>query len=248
MAQVGKVECPKMFLLDLFLREKLPVGEGEERICPKVPAYVRRSQFRLPNRAQVGNILHFYFQLCLQTPVIMIGPGTGLAPFRGFIQVCLLFIFGGYVDIVRTCAFRSVLGRRRTARQLDRPFFSSAAGTRTRTTSTGWSKGLIAENLVTFFACYFSSLAREELEAWEQDGLLTLHTAFSRDQVDLGDPSPVFFYISCQAEKRYVTHCLREQGSEVWKLLDQGAHLYVCGDAKMMAKVRPVEEQGTEII
>ena len=53
MAQVGRIKCPKMFLLDLFLREKLPVGEGEERICPKVPAYVRRSQFRLPNRAQV---------------------------------------------------------------------------------------------------------------------------------------------------------------------------------------------------
>jgi len=33
-----------------------------------------------------------------------------------------------------------------------------------------------------------------------------------------------------------VTHDLREQGGEVWKLLDQGAHLYVCGDAKMMAK------------
>ena len=54
MAQVSRVKCPKMFMTDLFLREKLPVGEGEERICPKVPAYVRRSQFRLPNRAQVG--------------------------------------------------------------------------------------------------------------------------------------------------------------------------------------------------
>ena len=52
---------------------KIPAGEGEEMVCPKVPVYVRRSQLRLPNRPQ--------------TPVIMIGPGTGLAPFRGFIQV-----------------------------------------------------------------------------------------------------------------------------------------------------------------
>ena len=50
---------------------------------------------------------------------------------------------------------------------------------------------------------------------------MTLYTAFSRDQ----------------EQKRYVTHCLRETGAQVWQLLDQGAHLYVCGDAKMMAKV-----------
>ena len=55
-----------------WLRPMIPNGESA---VYKVPCFVRRSQFRLPNRPQ--------------TPVIMIGPGTGVAPFRGFIQVCM---------------------------------------------------------------------------------------------------------------------------------------------------------------
>lgn len=51
-----------------WLKEKNPSKVSDAT----VPIFVRKSQFRLPFKPSV--------------PVIMIGPGTGLAPFRGFIQ------------------------------------------------------------------------------------------------------------------------------------------------------------------
>ena len=64
-----------------------------------------------------------------------------------------------------------------------------------------------------------------------KDGLLThISLAWSRDQ----------------AEKVYVQDKLREQGAEVWQWLQEGAHVYVCGDANRMAK--DVEQALLEII
>jgi NADPH-ferrihemoprotein reductase len=56
------------------LAHKLPVGGDDEqtKTAVRVPMFIRKSTLRLPHRAHV--------------PVIMIGPGTGFAPFRGFIQ------------------------------------------------------------------------------------------------------------------------------------------------------------------
>jgi sulfite reductase (NADPH) flavoprotein alpha-component len=55
----------------------------------------------------------------------------------------------------------------------------------------------------------------------QREGLLTrLNCAWSRDQ----------------AHKVYVQHQMLENAPELWKWLDDGAHFFVCGDAKRMAK------------
>lgn len=108
------------------------------------------------------------------TPVIMVGPGTGIAPFRAFLEE-----------------------RQATGAKGDNWLFFGD------------------QHAATDF------LYRDELETFQRTGLLThLHTAFSRD----GD------------EKFYVQHCMREHAAELWAWLEDGAHFYVCGDAKRMAK------------
>src|SRR6266704_1457821 len=76
----------------------------------------------------------------------------------------------------------------------------------------------------------------DEFEAFLKEGLLTgLDCAWSRDQ----------------PEKIYVQHRMKENAAEIWKWLDgEGAHFFVCGDARRMAKDvdatlrRIVQEQG----
>ena len=109
-----------------------------------------------------------------QTPILMIGPGTGIAPFRSFLHE------------------RRALGH---------------AG-------RNW----------LFFgerSAQTDFLYRAELEAMQADGHLTrLDLAFSRDQ----------------ERKIYVQDRMLEQSAELWAWLEQGASIYVCGDASRMAK------------
>jgi len=59
------------------------------------------------------------------------------------------------------------------------------------------------------------------LSAWKDDKTLSsLYLAFSRDST----------------KKVYVQHLIKEEGAELWKLIDAArAHIYVCGDARNMA-------------
>ena len=69
---------------------------------------------------------------------------------------------------------------------------------------------------VLYFGCRHKTedfLYQEDIESYVEDGLLTLHTAFSRDQ----------------AHKIYVQNLMAENKEEVWKILENNGHIYICG-------------------
>jgi sulfite reductase (NADPH) flavoprotein alpha-component len=146
----------------------------------------------LAERAAPGDMLKAYVQKAHgfglpadpNTPIIMVGPGTGVAPFRAFLQ----------------------------ERQ---------------------ATGAPGQNWLFFghqrSSCDF--FYREELHELRQKGVLTrLSLAWSRDG----------------KQKFYVQDRMREVGAELWQWLARGAHFYVCGDAKRMAK--DVEAALVEIV
>jgi sulfite reductase (NADPH) flavoprotein alpha-component len=144
----------RLGLASTFLAERINSGD-------EVRVYVQKAHaFGLPQDAK--------------TPIIMIGPGTGVAPFRAFL--------------------------------LDRKATGSAG--------KNWLFFGHQRSDCDFFY-------RDEFNAMKTSGLLTrLSLAWSRD----GE------------KKFYVQDRMREVGRELWSWLAEGANVYVCGDAKRMAK------------
>jgi len=137
-----------------FVAERLRPGET-------LPVYVKPNKnFRLPDDPD--------------RPIVMIGPGTGVAPFRAFLQ----------------------------ERQ---------------------AVGVKGRNWLFFGDRNFSHDFLYQLD-WQnflKEGVLSrIDVAFSRDQ----------------PEKIYVQHRMWERRAELYGWLQDGAHLYVCGDEKAMAK------------
>jgi cytochrome P450/NADPH-cytochrome P450 reductase len=110
-------------------------------------------------------------------PMIMVGPGTGVAPFRGFVQ------------------------ERAALKQ----------------------KGVPLGEALLFFGCrdpLQDYLYEDEFKAWEAAGVVKVFPAFSREP---GKP------------KMYVQQAIAAQGEDIWRLLQQEAIIFVCGDASKMA-------------
>jgi sulfite reductase (NADPH) flavoprotein alpha-component len=142
-------------------------GVASTFLADRVGANQKIGVFLKPNR-------HFRLPADPAAKVIMVGPGTGVAPFRAFLQH------------------------------------------RAETGAPGGNWLFFGERNFTHDFYY-----QTELQSLKEDGVLNrIDLAFSRDQ----------------PEKIYVQDRMWQQRKDLWAWLQEGAHLYVCGDANQMAK------------
>ncbi|PJC84965.1 sulfite reductase subunit alpha [Vibrio sp. HA2012] len=164
-------------------------AHGEETRLGGASGYLaQRLEEGDPVKVFIESNAHFKLPEDDAKPVIMVGPGTGIAPFRSFIQE------------------------------------------RDNRDAEGKNWLLFGDRTFTQDFLY-----QVEWQKYLKSGVLTrMDVAFSRDQ----------------QEKVYVQDKLKQNATDVWQWLQDGAYIYVCGDASRMAKdvndalIAIVEEQG----